>query len=441
MSVLEAFRLPEGISDGEDVAIKVVVGTREYQTVPTKSVGGKTAPWSSDFVFPVLNLRDNLLVILLDKNGEAISKNEIDTPSIVEQGSFEVNLLLNGGGSVHLGLSFMLTEEERRKIDVMRAAALKRREQEALKRSASTQSLRVEGEDHSTPAENLERDIDKAGVAKNSSAGVVRKEGGSERYINSSDSAGKNNRFTNVDIGNQEPTEIPDLTLEDDSRQAAVNQVAQQKLDVLDSSETDLEGHSSADLDKNEENKDSVDEPRRASLKPTSSSVKAKIKAFERTRSQDATKQNDTLSLSSAIQNLSPQNKTAARKKAKDDDAEQIAKVNEALDDSEVGRTTKRTAESANQLKDADQYKNVLTRSEDDGSPHGARGERPKQYEDKSSSLQKTRNSDLVSLSKQVLNGAISGAVLVAAVALLWAVNPKQRNSSLQKMSKQSKRK
>lgn len=551
MSVLEAFDLPETIADGEDVAIKVAVGTREYQTAPCKAVGGKTTPWNFDIEFPVLNLRDNLSVIMLDENGEAISKSEIDTPSIVEQGSFDVNLLLNGGGNVHLSLSFVLTEEERRRIDVMRAAALKRREQEALKLSASTQLGPVEGESeirsselHLTPAGSLEKDSEKAGVPKDSSATASQEAdvsqatheeslicieptgkldkvdsknqeepetnlhgsvgGASEYYTNSSDYGGKN----------------------DNSNQAAADQMARRNSDISNSStikEINSEDQKSVDLDKSdmlqtaaEENEELADDIPDANLKPTSSSVKAKIKAFEKTRPQGATKQNQMLSPSSKIQKFSPHSKTPPRKKV-DGEAEQVAKTNEPLHDLETRRIKNEPLEPAKQMEGPEPNKSVAMenvasletseagytakeekcsfetparRPEDDGFEHvggkdhiesngrNSEGERtstaaqkwspfdeptqsvdtigiqygnreyqeteadqPKYDETKTSSMQKSKNINLVGLSKQVLSGAVSGAVLIAAGALLWAANPKRRNSSLHQRSKQRKRK
>lgn len=146
VSVLEAFDLPAVASDGKYVSVKVSVGKREFQTKPSKTDNGKTISWNSDFVFPVLNLRDNLVVVLLGSKGEEISQNEIDMPSIVEKGSFEEVLILKGGGNVHLRLSFVLTEEERRRIEVMRAVALKRREHEISRLPGMNQSLQLTGE-------------------------------------------------------------------------------------------------------------------------------------------------------------------------------------------------------------------------------------------------------------------------------------------------------
>lgn len=140
VTVLEAFDLPAGAADGKYVSVKVSIGKREFQTKPNKVDGSKTTTWNSEFVFPVLNLRDNLVVVLLGSKGEDLSRNEIDTSSIVEKAFRDEALLLKGGGCIHLRLNFVLTEEERRRIEVMRAAALKRREKETSNLSGKNQS-------------------------------------------------------------------------------------------------------------------------------------------------------------------------------------------------------------------------------------------------------------------------------------------------------------
>ncbi|KAH7443344.1 hypothetical protein KP509_02G030100 [Ceratopteris richardii] len=151
VSVLEAFNLPEEISDGEELAVKVSVGAREFQTEPKQAFGGRTTPWSLDFAFPVLNFRDNLLVMLI-KNGDIMSKEEINTPSIMEKGSFETNLLLNCGGTIHLLISFVLTDEERQRIDKIREAALKKKEQESRKLSSNEEPVGSKTDDKSPSA-------------------------------------------------------------------------------------------------------------------------------------------------------------------------------------------------------------------------------------------------------------------------------------------------
>lgn len=140
VTVLEAFDLPARAADGKYVSVKVSIGKREFQTKPNKVDGSKTTTWNSEFVFPVLNLRDNLVVVLLGSKGEDLSRNEIDTSSIVEKAFRDEALLLKGGGCIHLKLNFVLTEEERRRIEVMRAAAVRRREKETSKLSGKNQS-------------------------------------------------------------------------------------------------------------------------------------------------------------------------------------------------------------------------------------------------------------------------------------------------------------
>eukprot|EP00250_Pteridium_aquilinum_P007740 c17401_g1_i1 orf=545-2176(-) len=529
VSVLEVFDLPATVADGGEVAIKVAVGTREYQTAPSKAIGGKTTPWSLDFVFPVLNLRDNLLVVLLDENGEAISKNEIDTPSIVEQGAFDVDLSLNGGGNVHLSLRFVLTEEERRRIDVMRAAALKRREQEASKLSASMQLVPVEGESenksselHSAPVGSLEKEIKKAGAEKESSATTSQEsevlqsnnsepvpqdthqeslicvepggkldkvdftnqdvldkalhqsvEGSCHSHTNTSDCGGKSDKSTSLGSGNQEPIRITDSTALGNNHQVAADQIGGRTLDIGSSStinETKSEAQKFGDLEKShfpqtasEESRELLEEVRDTDVQGTPSSVKAKIIAFEKTRSQGATKQSHILSSSSQTQKCSPGRKTIPHRKIEAwsgaFEAEHTAKEGEILceitprrpEDDQlelVGRMENvepndRNSEAERTSMDSQNLflVKVPAQSVDTVGIQAAVAEQPKDDETKTSSMQENRNINLMGrLSKQVLSGAVSGAVIIAAGALLWAANPNRRNSSLQQRSKQRRR-
>ncbi|KAH9327207.1 hypothetical protein KI387_007385, partial [Taxus chinensis] len=134
---LESVDLPPQAIGGEYVSIKVGIGKREFQTRPSETNGGKTAAWNSNFAFPVLNLRDNLIVALLDSKGNAISQTEIGTPIIVEKGSLDELFPLKGGGCVHLRLSFVLTLEERIRIEAMRDAALKKQHKNVKKNATS----------------------------------------------------------------------------------------------------------------------------------------------------------------------------------------------------------------------------------------------------------------------------------------------------------------
>eukprot|EP00249_Psilotum_nudum_P018741 c26940_g1_i2 orf=529-3282(-) len=140
VSVLEAVDLPaEATAVGKYVSVKVSVGKREFQTKPSRTYDGKTPPWNSDFTFPVLNLRDPLVISLLDSKGNQVAVNEIEALLIVERGFHDEFLTLKGGGSIHLRLSFVLTKDERRQIEMMRAAALRRREQKVLKKNSDGQ--------------------------------------------------------------------------------------------------------------------------------------------------------------------------------------------------------------------------------------------------------------------------------------------------------------
>ncbi|KAL5768638.1 hypothetical protein ACOSQ2_015421 [Xanthoceras sorbifolium] len=105
------------------ISIKVSMGKREYQT------------WDKeDFSFPLTTLRDNLMIALHDAEGNEISYTGIETRLVVEKGLWDDIFLLEGGGHVHLKLQFVLSEEERNRIRVMRESALRKKREELLSR-------------------------------------------------------------------------------------------------------------------------------------------------------------------------------------------------------------------------------------------------------------------------------------------------------------------
>eukprot|EP01018_Ginkgo_biloba_P021638 Gb_11810 [translate_table: standard] len=146
VSVLETVDLPAEATGEKYVSIKVAIGKREFRTKPSKADGDKTIAWNSEFAFPVLNLRDNLMVILLDGKDNAIAQTDIGTPSIVEKGYWDELFPLKCGGHIHLRLSFVLTEEERKRIEAMREAAMKRKEHAIFKKNATVEVLQPAAE-------------------------------------------------------------------------------------------------------------------------------------------------------------------------------------------------------------------------------------------------------------------------------------------------------
>ncbi|XP_020424773.1 uncharacterized protein LOC18769844 isoform X2 [Prunus persica] len=115
VSVLEFMDLPSS-SSSSSISIKVSMGKRECQT------------WDKgDFTFPLTTLRDNLVVLLQDAEGNEILDAGVETKSIVEKGLWDAFFSLKGGGLVHMKLQFVLNEEERIRIRLMRESALKRK--------------------------------------------------------------------------------------------------------------------------------------------------------------------------------------------------------------------------------------------------------------------------------------------------------------------------
>ncbi|KAK3210509.1 hypothetical protein Dsin_015215 [Dipteronia sinensis] len=103
------------------ISIKVSMGKREYQT------------WDKeDFSFPLSTLRDILVITLHDAEGNEISHTGIETRLVVEKGLWDDIFYLEGGGHVHLKLQFVLSEEERNRIRVMRESALRTKHGELL---------------------------------------------------------------------------------------------------------------------------------------------------------------------------------------------------------------------------------------------------------------------------------------------------------------------
>ncbi|XP_027175780.1 uncharacterized protein LOC113775204 isoform X2 [Coffea eugenioides] len=111
VSVLEFKGLPS-------TCLKLSLGKREYQTSDT-----------GDFLFPLTTLHDNLVVRLLDAEGNEIALTGIQTMSIVEKVSWDENFPLDGGGHVHLKLQFVLNQEERNRIRLKREAAVKKKQE------------------------------------------------------------------------------------------------------------------------------------------------------------------------------------------------------------------------------------------------------------------------------------------------------------------------
>ncbi|XP_030490773.2 uncharacterized protein LOC115707077 isoform X2 [Cannabis sativa] len=120
VSVLEFVDLPVS-SPSSSISIKISMGKREYQT------------WDKgEFSFPLTTLRDNLTVVLQNAEGNEISQAGVETKSIVEKGLWDDFFPLKGGGHVHMRLQFVLNEDERNRIRMMRESALKKKRGEPL---------------------------------------------------------------------------------------------------------------------------------------------------------------------------------------------------------------------------------------------------------------------------------------------------------------------
>ncbi|KAG6723414.1 hypothetical protein I3842_03G205800 [Carya illinoinensis] len=123
VSVQEFIGLPSS-SPSSPIRLKVSMGKIEYQTSDKE-----------EFSFPLTTLRDNLIVTLLDADGKEISRAGVETKSIVERGFWDDLFPLEGGGHLRMKLQFVLSEEERNRIRMMRESALKMKHDELLKYS------------------------------------------------------------------------------------------------------------------------------------------------------------------------------------------------------------------------------------------------------------------------------------------------------------------
>ncbi|KAF8393529.1 hypothetical protein HHK36_021773 [Tetracentron sinense] len=118
VSVLDLMGFPTS-SSSSSISIKVSMGKREYQT------------WDKgDFSFPLMSLRDNLIVTLQDADGNELSRTGVETLSVVEKGFWDDLFPLEGGGHLHMKLQFTLSDEERQRIQIMRESALKKKQGE-----------------------------------------------------------------------------------------------------------------------------------------------------------------------------------------------------------------------------------------------------------------------------------------------------------------------
>ncbi|KAF2285147.1 hypothetical protein GH714_038824 [Hevea brasiliensis] len=103
------------------MSIKISMGKREHQT------------WDKgEFSFPLTTLRDNLIVTLQDAQGKEISHTVVETRLLIEKGIWDDIFHFEGGGHVHMKLQFVLSEEDRHRIRVMRELALRKKRNELL---------------------------------------------------------------------------------------------------------------------------------------------------------------------------------------------------------------------------------------------------------------------------------------------------------------------
>ncbi|KAL6610661.1 hypothetical protein ACP70R_040630 [Stipagrostis hirtigluma subsp. patula] len=102
--------------------LQVAVGKTEYS--------GNVE--QDDISFPVTSLRENMVLMLYNADRELVSKTELKTQAIVESGTMDVVFALDSGGEFILQLQFLLSDDDRKRIQEMRYSAMKRKQQELL---------------------------------------------------------------------------------------------------------------------------------------------------------------------------------------------------------------------------------------------------------------------------------------------------------------------
>ncbi|CAA7062485.1 unnamed protein product [Microthlaspi erraticum] len=132
VSVLGLIDVQTSSSGSSNISIKVAMGKLEYRTSD-----------SGDYIFPVTRLRENLIVTLLDVNGNGILHKEIETRMIIESGFLEEKISFNGYGNVQLKMQFVLSEEDRNRIRFLRQSALRKKHDELVSVTSFTKSKSI----------------------------------------------------------------------------------------------------------------------------------------------------------------------------------------------------------------------------------------------------------------------------------------------------------
>ncbi|XP_071716087.1 uncharacterized protein [Rutidosis leptorrhynchoides] len=116
VSVLDFKELPSSSN-----SVKVSLGKVEHDAIE-----------KGTFSFRLTNLRDNLMITVHDSEGNQVSNSGIRTMTIIEKGTWDDVFSIEGGGLIHMKLQFILSDEERNRIRLMRESAMKKKQAEIL---------------------------------------------------------------------------------------------------------------------------------------------------------------------------------------------------------------------------------------------------------------------------------------------------------------------
>ncbi|GJX43138.1 hypothetical protein Tco_0259814 [Tanacetum coccineum] len=129
--VLEFKELPSSSN-----SVKVSLGKVEHE-----------AEEKGTFSFPLTNMRDNLIITIQDSEGNQVSHSGVRTMSIIEKGTWDDLFPIEGGGLIHMKLQFVLSDEERNRIRLMRETAMKKKQAEILSKYSASLPSRYEVSD------------------------------------------------------------------------------------------------------------------------------------------------------------------------------------------------------------------------------------------------------------------------------------------------------
>ncbi|GJR58284.1 hypothetical protein Tco_1500446 [Tanacetum coccineum] len=167
VSVLEFKELPSSSN-----SVKVSLGKVEHE-----------AEEKGTYSFPLTNMRDNLIITIQDSEGNQVSHSGVRTMSIIEKGTWDDLFPIEGGGLIHMKLQFVLSDEERNRIRLMRETAMKKKQAEILSKYSASLPSRHEVSDvlRATSSKDIQisgsnNDVNNTSACASVSSDVIKEE-------------------------------------------------------------------------------------------------------------------------------------------------------------------------------------------------------------------------------------------------------------------------